>query len=145
MATPRPYLSAETRRQVFERARWLCEYCRSPEGIGTVSFQVEHIFPDGRGGSSELDNLACSCPGCNSHKAVKTRGIDPETQAQATLFNPRTQRWLEHFAWSEDYQEITGLTPMGRATVSALKMNRPGLQNLRRVLHQDGVHPPEEN
>jgi hypothetical protein len=60
------------------------------------------------------------------------------------LFNPRQQRWDEHFAWSEDSLRITGLTPVGRATVEALQLNREGLVNMRRVLYAVGEHPPQE-
>ena len=144
MAQERPYLPIEIRRAVFERARWLCEYCRSPESTGTVSFQVEHVTPHGRGGSSELENLASSCPGCNSHKGAQITAVDPVTNIRVPLYNPRTQRWTEHFTWSEDYRVVMGLTPTGRATVIALHLNRPGVQNLRRILHLDGVHPPTE-
>jgi hypothetical protein len=38
-----------------------------------------------------------------------------------------------HFAWSNDRQRILGITPSGRATVEALRMNRPQLVNLRRI------------
>ena len=146
MALDRPHIPAEIRRAVFERALWICEYCRCPEAVGTVSFQVEHIAPHGRGGTSSLENLACSCPGCNSHKAARTHSLDPVTGDNVSLFSPRTQRWSEHFAWSEDYLIIIGLTPVGRATIEALRLNRPGVQNLRRVLRLDGTHPPlEEN
>jgi hypothetical protein len=60
------------------------------------------------------------------------------------LYNPREQRWDEHFSWSEDYLRITGLTPIGRATVEALRLNREGLVNMRRILYAVGEHPPQE-
>lgn len=37
---------------------------------------------------------------------------------------------------------IIGISSIGRATVEALKLNRPGLMNLRRVLYTLGEHPP---
>jgi hypothetical protein len=144
MSDERPYISVEVRRAVFERARWLCEYCRSPEAIGTVSFQIEHIVPHISGGSSEILNLACSCPGCNSHKAMRVTATDPATGTTVPLFNPREQIWSEHFAWNENFTQIIGQTATGRATIVALLLNRRGLQNLRRVLVLDGVHPPIE-
>jgi hypothetical protein len=36
------------------------------------------------------------------------------------------------------------MTPIGRAPVEALHLNRPGLVNLRRILHAAGEHPPPE-
>jgi hypothetical protein len=50
----------------------------------------------------------------------------------------------KHFAWSVHSTMIIGLTPTGRATVEALRMNRKGVVNLRRVLFAMGEHPPEE-
>ena len=58
------------------------------------------------------------------------------------LFHPREQRWEEHFTWNSDFTLIIGLTPTGRATISALQLNRSGLVNLRRVLYAIGEHPP---
>jgi 5-methylcytosine-specific restriction endonuclease McrA len=38
---------------------------------------------------------------------------------------------------------IIGVTPTGRATVEALRLNRPGLVNMRQVLYGIGKHPPD--
>jgi hypothetical protein len=48
----------------------------------------------------------------------------------------------DHFCWNDNHTQIIGLTPTGRATVEALKMNRPGLVNMRQVLYLVGKHPP---
>lgn len=37
---------------------------------------------------------------------------------------------------------MLGRTPIGRATVEALHLNRPELVNLRRLLRDVGEHPP---
>jgi len=47
-----------------------------------------------------------------------------------------------HFAWDDEYTKLTGLIPVGRATVEALRLNRNGLVNMRRVLYCVGEHPP---
>ena len=44
----------------------------------------------------------------------------------------------------EYYLRITGLTPIGRATVETMQLNRDGLVNMRRVLYAIGEHPPQE-
>lgn len=44
----------------------------------------------------------------------------------------------------EDYTHVPGVTPIGRATVEALQLNREGVVNLRWVLFLVGLHPPEE-
>jgi hypothetical protein len=69
---------------------------------------------------------------------------DLATNGLAPLYHPRQDRWREHFAWSEDFIEIIGLTPTGRATVTALQLNRTGLVHLRRVLYLVEEHPPVE-
>lgn len=58
------------------------------------------------------------------------------------LYHPRTMLWNDHFAWSEDTTIVIGLTPIGRATVQTLRMNRAGVVNLRQLLHTAGQHPP---
>jgi hypothetical protein len=56
-------------------------------------------------------------------KADRISSIDPATNMDTPLFNPRTQSWDQHFGWADDHQTIIGLTPIGRATVTALGMN----------------------
>jgi hypothetical protein len=133
------------RSQVAERAHYLCEYCRMPEAYSLIPrHSAEHIIPRSLQGETSLDNLAYSCQGCNGHKATRTEGVDAATGHPAPLFDPRKHRWNEHFRWSDDSIEIVGLTPEGRATVDALRLNREGLRNLRRVLIPWGEHPPPE-
>ena len=47
--------------------------------------------------------------------------------------------------WSEDLLCIVGQTPIGRATVEALNLNRPEIINLRKLLISEGEHPPQIN
>lgn len=137
-------VTSEQRRLVIDRAKGCCEYCVSQMAFATQSFSVEHILPRARGGSSELENLALSCQGCNNHKFTKTEGFDPLTRQTAPLFHPREQQWRDHFTWNEDYTIVVGLTPIGRATVNELYLNRSGVINLRRVLFASGEHLPSE-
>jgi hypothetical protein len=46
-----------------------------------------------------------------------------------SLFNPRHERWNEHFAFHGTH--IMGITPTGRATVHVLAMNDPRRLELR--------------
>jgi len=133
------------REAVRSRARGLCEYCRSQESFATQSFAVEHITPVQAGGSSDLENLAFACQGCNNHKYTKIEAVDPVTATVVALFHPRRDLWGDHFIWSHDFTRIVGLTVKGRATVEALRLNRPGLVNLRRALFLCGQHPPSES
>lgn len=134
----RKHISKQMKKAVIERAFGRCEYCQSWMKNAIHPFNIDHILPLDKGGESELENLALSCGGCNSFKANKTTAIDPVTNKEAPFYNPRTDHWQEHFAWSNDYLEIVGLTPAGRATVKALKLNRPGLVNIRRLTKMIG-------
>lgn len=140
---PEQRVTAAQRRAVFARAKGCCEYCLSQARFATQSFAVEHIVPRYVGGETELENLALSCFGCNSHKYTKTHALDPETERDVPLFHPRRQIWSEHFAWSDDFTQIIGKTATGRATIEALKLNRLELVNLRHVLRAVGEHPPQ--
>jgi hypothetical protein len=128
------------RRQVANRAAWRCEYCLSPAAYSTQPFEADHVIPSSKGGPTTLENLALSC-GCNSYKGDRTHARDPQTRRSVPLYNPRSQRWTRHFAWSEEFLIILGRTASGRATIAALHMNRPELINLRRVLLLVGEHP----
>lgn len=130
------------RRFVAERAGGCCEYCRSPAAFAHQSFSLEHIRPRSRKGKRTAANLAFSCQGCNNHKYNRTKYRDPVSGQNASLFQPRQHRWTDHFAWTDDATQILGLTPIGRATVEALQLNRVALVNLRRVLVEAGEHPP---
>ncbi len=132
------------RRRVAERARWRCEYCLSPAAFSTQPFEADHVIPRSKGGPTTVDNLALAC-GCNCYKGDRTHAHDPQTRRSVPLFNPRRQRWARHFAWSEDFLTILWRTAQGRATVDALRLNRPELINLRRILRLVGEHPPGED
>lgn len=51
----------------------------------------------------------------------------------------------DHLRWSADLTRIEGKTPLGRATIEVLRLNRTGIVNLRRVLTAGGLHPPHES
>ncbi len=97
-----------------------------------------------RGGDTVIENLAFACPGCNGHKYNKIQAPDPADGRLVTLYNPRMHRWRDHFKWNADCTRIVALTPTGRATVSALHLNRPGVVNMRRALFAIGRHPAED-
>jgi hypothetical protein len=136
---------AALKRLVGERARGFCEYCRSPASVSSQPFAVEHIVPKVRGGESTEDNLALSCQGCNNHKYDKIEGSDPAGGALALFYHPRKDRWRDHFAWSDDFTLVVGVSPTGRATVAALRLNRESVVSLRRLLCEMGKHPPPES
>ncbi len=132
------------RQAIESRARRRCEYCLSPLDITTDPYTVEHIVPTIHGGTTTLDNLALACSGCNGHKYDKRDGYDSVSEQRIPLYHPRLHLWYDHFAWSEDYTHLIGLTPTGRATLTTLHLNRPTVVNLRVVLILVGLHPPED-
>lgn len=138
----RRYIKIEEQNVIIERARGRCEYCQSWMQYATQSFVFEHIIPISRDGETKLENLALACGGCNQHKHIKVEAPDPVDRKPAPLYNPRRQRWQDHFGWDEDYTHVVGLTPTGRATVEALKINRSGVVNMRNLLRTAGKHPP---
>lgn len=110
---------------VAERAVYRCEYCHAPESVFNFPFEVEHILPQSRGGSDDLANLALACHACNLFKSDFETGRDEESQAEVPLFHPRIDIWEQHFQIDAERAEIFGITPVGRATVARLQMNRP--------------------
>jgi hypothetical protein len=137
-------LTAQQRREVRERARGCCEYCRNQVRFAMAPFAIDHIVPRSAGGATHTDNLAFACASCNAHKHNKTSAADPVSGDVAPLYHPRRDRFQDHFTWNGDFTRILGTTPQGRATVDALQMNHEGVVSLRRLLQQAGQHPPIE-
>jgi hypothetical protein len=118
-------------RETATRAAHRCEYCRAPEVAFNFPFEVEHITPPGLGGNDDAENLALSCRACNIYKGNHLVADDPATAETIRLFNPRADRWSDHFTINGD-EHIVGLTAIGRATVALLRMNtQPQLEARR--------------
>ena len=130
----RKRITVAPRTKVFSIAGGICEYCQTDSEFSDSPFEVEHIIPVVKRGSSNPENLALACHGSNLRKSIKTEGYDVITDAIVALFHPRRNEWNDHFMWSEDRTLIVGLTPVGRATVDMLDLNRKGLVNQRRLL-----------
>lgn len=129
---------------VRKRAKGYCEYCLVPASFSPDTFPFDHIIPLSLGGKSVPENLALSDGGCNGHKYNKTHHFDPLTHRLSPLFHPRLDQWDAHFQWNEDETLIIGITPVGRATVELLQVNRESNVNLRKLLKMAGLHPPLE-
>jgi hypothetical protein len=110
---------------VAERAQYRCEYCRAPEIVFNFPFEVEPILPRARGGADDPENLALACRACNLFKSDFETGEDEQSRSAVTLYHPRRGLWEQHFRVDAETARITGITPMARATVSRLRMNRP--------------------
>jgi hypothetical protein len=140
----RPYIAVDVARRVREAAQHRCGYCLSPQHLVMARLEIEHLVPISKGGSSEESNLWLACPICNSYKSDKTEAIDPMTNDVVLLFNPRAQRWSEHFRWIEAGLRLEGLTAIGRATITALHLNDdPDVLTVRSYWILAGWHPPD--
>ncbi|WP_395751675.1 HNH endonuclease [Prosthecobacter sp.] len=117
-----------------------CEYCRMSQSLQGATFHFEHIIPRTCGGETSPENLALACPGCNLHKSDRSHGTDPETDRTEPLYHPRQHRWSDHFAWRETF--IVGLTPTGRATISALDLDHARRQRIRSAEALFNLFPP---
>ena len=140
-----PQLTAKRKEAVARRAGGCCEYCCSQARFSPDPFSIEHIRPRSKGGTDEDDNLALACQGCNNRKYTHVEARDPVSGNLVSLYDPRRQRWADHFSWNENFTLVIGLTPTGRATVELLKLNREGVVNLRRVLCTIEQHPPRDS
>jgi HNH endonuclease len=136
------YISVELQRRIRTLFANCCAYCRTAEHLTVTTFEFEHIVPRSGGGETTFDNLCLACPSCNRYKAVRQTGFDTGTQQDVSLFHPHDQLWTDHFAWDEFKTQLIGLTPVGRATIAVLKMNRPQLVRVRKMWVKMGEHPP---
>jgi 5-methylcytosine-specific restriction endonuclease McrA len=140
MARSRP-VPAALRHRVIRRAKNACEYCQVPQVLCHDMLEMDHIIPQGKGGPTTYENLALACSVCNAGKLDRTSATDPNTGLGVKLFNPRSQRWADHFRWSDEFGTILGRTPTGRATVTLLNMNHPRIVRLRRIWAKLNLHP----
>jgi 5-methylcytosine-specific restriction endonuclease McrA len=53
-----------TRRAVFARDRWTCQYCGHERG----NLTVDHVIPRSKGGPSTWENIVTCCAPCNRRK-----------------------------------------------------------------------------
>src|SRR5436305_2014023 len=110
-------------RRVWRCARDCCEYCRMPQKYDDAAFEIDHIIAKKHEGLTISSNLALSCFWCNSFKGSTIAGRDRKTRKLTPLFNPRQNLWARHFRWQGPY--LIGRTPIGRVTVTILKINDP--------------------
>lgn len=139
-----PGITKALRRRIRNDAERRCGYCLSRQGLVLGALEIEHIVPLAKGGTDEETNLWLSCSLCNRHKATQVAASDPLTSATVPLFNPRNDKWHEHFGWSADGVLILGSTAKGRATVEALRLNNELAVEVRRNWVLAGWHPPTE-
>ena len=135
------HVSPETRQIVASRANSICEYCLIAGEDAYFRFQVEHIISRKHGGSSELENLAFACVFCNRYKGSDIASLKPGTNELVRFYNPRVDRWREHFQLNGVV--IDSLTEIGEATARILQMNHDDQLLEREVLTRRRRYPSE--
>lgn len=136
------YLSEALRKQIETTDKRRCCYCLTSEENSGIAMTIDHIIPRSKGGDNRFENVCLACRSCNEYKGNNTTTIDPIMGENIPLFNPRQQQWKEHFSWSADGTKVEGLTPIGRGTVIALRMNHAVIVSARRRWVSSGWHPP---
>ena len=131
---------APLRREVRDRAKQRCEYCLLAESQALFPHEPDHLIALKHGGKTTSANLALACFDCNRFKGTDIASIDPVTGELVGLFNPRTQRWSEHFRLNGG--KIVPLTPVGRVTERMLRLNLSHRVKKRERLIALGTYPP---
>ncbi len=70
-----------TRRAVFARDRWTCQYCGHERG----NLTVDHVVPRSKGGHSSWDNIVTCCAPCNRRKGDR----DPKRAGMTLRRSPK--------------------------------------------------------
>jgi hypothetical protein len=121
-----------SRKKVWARAGGRCEYCQLAQADSLLPHELDHIRAKKHRGPTTLLNTCLACAYCNAAKGSNVAGYDPATEALVPLFNPRTDKWEEHFEWKGAI--LAGMTPTARATIEVLRINAPARIEHRRLL-----------
>jgi hypothetical protein len=101
--------------------------------------EPDHIIAVKHGGTSGLDNLAWACFDRNRFKGSDIALRDAVSGELVPLFNPRMQRWSEHFRLESG--RIIPRSPVGYVTAFLLKFNLPQRIEVRETLARTGRYP----
>jgi HNH endonuclease len=137
----RPYINAELRRLVSDRAEHICEYCLVSEVHRSSGCQVDHIISVKHGGATTADNLCYAWIFCNLQKGTDLGSINWQTVELVRFFNPRRDFWGEHFRLDEAV--IVHQTDIGEVTARILDFNSDERIVERQALIASGQYPSE--
>ena len=136
------YVTAELRRLVVARADGLSEYCLIHEADTWLGCQIDHVISEKHGGGTSADNLAYSCVFCNRGKGTDLGSIADSSGNFVRFFNPRIDRWSDHFRIIG--ARIEPLTETGEVTVRILDFNSAERLLEREALCAVGRFPSPE-
>lgn len=138
------YINADLRRRVVARAEGICEYCLIHQDDTLQVHEADHVVSEKHGGATNEDNLALACFVCNRNKGSDVAALVPGTQTPVRFFNPRTDRWREHFYLNDsDGVTIEPLTDIGEATARIFGFNTFERLLEWEDLRQAGRYPTE--
>jgi hypothetical protein len=125
------------RKLVQSRAFDRCEYCLLALSDSGLPHEIDHVISRKHGGTNDPENLAFACYLCNRYKGSDIASLYPGTGELMRLYDPRKDRWEEHFRIAGPVVEP--LTAIGATTAQLLRLNvtdrvveRQLLQNLNR-------------
>jgi HNH endonuclease len=101
--------------------------------------KVDHIISEKHGGATAAENLAYACAFCNRAKGSDLGSIVQGTGTYVRFFNPRIDRWAEHFTL--DGVTIVPLSDIGEVTARILDFNNSDRLLERQVLLDVGRYP----
>ena len=133
------YVSAELRRLVAARAGNRCEYCLIHEDETFFGCEVDHSISIKHGGATEASNLAYACMTCNRRKGSDLGSILWRTGQLVRFFNPKVDRWEDHFAI--EGAQIKPLTDIGEVTAQIFGFNNEEQILEREELISSGRYP----
>lgn len=81
-----------SRRNVFKRDRFTCQYCGSQPGGEELT--IDHVIPRAQGGTSTWENCVLACIECNSQKADRT----PDQAKMPLKRKPKRPLWKPLYA-----------------------------------------------
>lgn len=85
---------AFSRRNLFKRDHYQCQYCGIQPGGGELT--IDHVQPRSRGGLSTWQNCVLACVECNKRKADRT----PDEAGMKLKVTPVRPRWQPLYATS---------------------------------------------
>jgi len=138
------YVPAQLRREIRQRAKQHCEYCLIHEDDVLLPHEPDHIIAIKHGGETSPANLAWTCALCNRAKGSDVASVDVPTSEIIRFFSPRIDIWDEHFELNHD-ATILGKTSIGRVTITLLKFNRPEQIEIRQLLIEASLYPPNDS
>jgi HNH endonuclease len=135
----RIYLPQDLRRLVIDRADHLCEYCLIHDEDTVLGCAIDHAISLKHDGPSDDTNLAYACVFCNRYKGSDIGSIIWETQEFVRFYNPRRDRWGDHFQLRDS--TIYPISPIGEVTARILGFNDRDRLIERQMLINRGLYP----